>query len=464
MELDHAGWLWCGSDRGLFRVKLADLNAVADGKLAVVPAFVYGRSVGLEDFQFCDDSFPAAIAARSGQFWFASVKGAVVFDPAALTLNPEPPSVFIEAILRNSELLKDGTASALPAGVRRLEFQFVAPDLTDSDRVRYRFRLDGIGEDWSAANSARSAIYTNLPPGRYRFRVMACNADGVWNEQDANLAFSVAPFFWQTGWFPPLAVAVLAGLLILGSRWVELQRMQRRLRLLEQESMLERERTRIAQDLHDELGANLTSIGWFADRGRKYLMDPAEAGAEFEKIAATARESVQAMDGIVWALNQQNESLENFADYLSHFATEFFRPTPINCQLEIPLNFPDVKMSTAARHHLFLAVKEALNNVVRHSGADGVWIRVEYDDQRLTISVEDNGRGIGSHSGKPGEDGLANIRRRVASLQGTVSVESGPLQREEPSRPSGGVAARPGSPVSGGGTWVRFTVPFAGLK
>jgi signal transduction histidine kinase len=361
-------------------------------------------------------------------------------------------------VIRNGEPTEIRTSPSLPAGSRHLEFRFVAPELTDSGRVFYRCKLDGAGSEWSAASSARSAIYTNLPPGRYRFRVMACNADGVWNEEGATLAFSVEPFFWQTVWFPPLAVAGLAGLLVLGSRWVALHRLQRRLRVLEQEGMLERERTRIAQDIHDELGANLTSIGWFADRGRKHLADPAEVGAELEKIAATARESVQAMDGIVWALNQQNESLENFAVYLSHFANEFFRPTPISCQLEIPLQFPDIKMSTAARHHLLLAAKEALNNVVRHSGADVVWIRVKYADQRLTISVEDNGRGIGPHSMKPGEDGLTNIRRRVASLQGTVSVESGLLDRG-----SGG-DARPEGPVSGGGTWVRFTVPFAGLK
>lgn len=466
LQLDQAGWLWCGSDRGLFRVKLADLNAVADGKLAGLSAFTFGRSFGLSDFQFYDDSQPASLVARSGRFWFASVKGAVEFDPAALTCNPEPPSVFIQAMICNGEPTKVLSAPALPAGVRRLEFRFVAPDLSGADHVYYRCKLEGISSGWSAASPARVAIYTNLPPGRYRFQVEACNANGVWNEQGDSVAFTVAPFFWQTGWFPPLALACSAGLLVLGSRWVALHRLRRRLRVLEQEGALERERTRIAQDIHDELGANLTSISWFADRGRKHLTDPAVAGAELEKIAATARESVQAMDGIVWALNQQNESLEHFANYLSHFAGEFFRPTPISCQLEIPLQVPEIKMSTTARHHLFLGIKEALNNVVRHSGAKEVWIRVKCEDQRLTISVEDNGRGIGARLEKLGEDGLANIRRRMASLQGTVSVEDAPppVRTAASPPPSGGGESRPAESAGGRGTRVRFSVPFANLK
>lgn len=463
LQLDQAGWLWCGSDRGLFRVKQADLNEVADGKLAGLTAFTFGRSFGLSDFQFYDDSQPASLVARAGRFWFASVKGAVEFNPAALTCNPEPPSVFIESMICNGEPTRELSAPALPAGVRRLEFRFVAPDLSGADHVYYRCRLEGMGGAWSAASLARTAIYTNLPPGRYRFQVEACNANGVWNEQGDSVAFSVAPFFWQTGWFPPLVLVCSAGLLVLGSRWVALHRLRRRLRVLEQEGALERERTRIAQDIHDELGANLTSISWFADRGRKHLADPAVAGVELEKIAATARESVQAMDGIVWALNQQNESLEHFADYLSHFASEFFRPTPISCQLEIPLQIPEIKMSTIARHHLFLAIKEALNNVVRHSSASEVWIRVKCENQRLTILVEDNGRGIGVRLEKQGEDGLANIRRRMASLQGTVSVEDGPPVKTAAAPPGGG-GSRPAESAGGRGTQVRFSVPYASLK
>lgn len=451
LQLDQAGALWCGSDRGLFQVKLAELNAAADGKLAVVSAIHYGKSVGLADFQFCDDDQPASIVDRSGRFWFSSVKGAVVFRPDSITADSEPPSVFIESISRNGVLVDASAVSVLSAGVRRLEFRFVAPTLTGTENVRYRFKLGGVDEDWSASAPARVAVYHNPPPGLYRFQVIACNSDGVWNEKGASTAFTVSSFFWQTVGFRYLAIAVSVSLLVFIGRYVVVRRLRHRLRILKQEGELQMERTRIAQDIHDELGANLTSISWLADRGRKHQADPAVVGAELEKIAATARESVRAMDGIVWALNQHNESLENFTDYLSHFAHEFFRPTAITCQLEMPLRIPEIKMATAAKHHLFLAVKEALNNVLRHAEASEVWIRLNCGDGQLVISVEDNGKGLNLGAGKPGEDGLANIRSRIAAMNGILSITSGADTDGEAS-------------AAGRGTCLRFTVPLQDLK
>ena len=450
LMLDEAGWLWCGSSRGLFRAELLALNAAADRRQEKVPTFSHGRSDGLSDVQFNGDFQPAAFRTAAGRFWFASVKGAVLFSPNALTQNREPPTVAIEAMIQNGQPVNTPGDRTLAPGVQRLEFKFVAPDFSAPERVRYRHRLDGADADWSQVSPASSATYSNVPPGSHRFHVIACNADGVWNEQGASLAFVVTPFFWQTRWFPPVAAAALAGLLALVGRWVALRRLQHRIVLLEQETALEKERARIAQDIHDELGANLTSIGWLADRGKKHQSEPATVSAELEKIALTARESLTAMDAIVWALNPRNDSLENFADYISHFANEFFRPTTVRCRLDIPTQMPQQTMSTEARHHLFLAVKEALNNVARHSDANEVWIRLACAHEQLEISVEDNGRGITATSVGPGHDGLANMRRRLEALNGTVGVESGGVERGKNS----GVA----------GTRLRFTVPLVKLN
>ena len=465
--LDDGGWLWCGTSRGLFRAELHELDAAADGQTAFVPTISYGRSEGLSDFQFNGEFQPAAYRTVAGRFWFASVKGAVVFSPTTLPQNREPPNIFIEAMIQNGQPLKAAGESLLEAGVRHLEFRFTAPDLSAPERVRYRHRLDGAGAGWSSASPARVAIYTNVPPGNHRFQVIACNADGVWNEQGASLAFSVAPFFWQTRWFPPVAIAVLVGLLALGGRWVALRQLEHRIAVLEQERALERERARIAQDIHDELGANLTSIGWFADRGKKHQAEPAAVSAELEKIAMTARECLTAMDAIVWALNPRNDSLENFANYISHFANEFFRPTTIRCRLDIPPQLPEQVMSTEARHHLFLAVKEALNNIARHARASEVWIRLDCSDGRLALSVEDNGRGMKTTSAEPGQDGLANIRRRLEALDGTLIVESDSVGREgqaetatEAAAGSNGNACEFRRTPPATGTRLRFTVPL----
>ncbi len=429
--LDSSGWMWCGTSRGLFRVELHELNAYVEGKRTSLPTFSYGHSDGLNGFQFNGEFQPAALATRAGQFWFASVKGAVSFWPTAMKRNHEPPSIFIEGVRRNGESQPLQNDLELAAGVRILEFQFSAPEFDAPERVRYRHKLGGENADWSPPSAEAVATYTNVSPGAHRFRVIASNADGTWNEQGAGIALVVAPFFWQTWWFPPLAVAASIVLMALIVRWFALRRLQRRIEILEQQHALEQERGRIARDIHDELGANLTSIGWLADLGRKHISQPEAVTVDLEKIAVSARQSLTAMDAIVWALNPQNDSLEHFANYIAHFAGEFFQPTAIRCRLDIPADLPAHPMTTEARHHLFLALKEALNNVARHSGATELWIRLQLSETDLLVTISDNGRGLPLTGVQPGQDGLANIRERLAALGGNLRVESAPATGTE---------------------------------
>ncbi|MEO7676264.1 MAG: two-component regulator propeller domain-containing protein [Verrucomicrobiota bacterium] len=429
--IDGVGWLWFGTSRGLFRVELHELNAYVEGKRTWLQTFSYGHSDGLNGFQFNGEFQPAAMATRGGQFWFASVKGAVSFWPTAMKRNHEPPSIFIEAVRRNGESQPLHNDLKLAAGVQVLEFQFSAPEFDAPERVRYRHKLDGENTDWTPASVEASAVYTNVSPGPHQFRVIACNADGVWNEQGAGLALVVAPFFWQTWWFPPVAVAASVALLALIVRWFALRRLQRRIAILEQQHSLEQERGRIARDIHDELGANLTSIGWLADLGRKHISQPEAVTVDLEKIALNARQSLTAMDAIVWALNSQNDSLEHFANYIAHFANEFFKPTSIRCRLDIPADLPAHPMTTEARHHLFLAVKEALNNAARHSSATEIWIAMQLSETSLLISIRDNGCGLPATNSQPGQDGLANIRERLAALTGNLRVKSTPMSGAE---------------------------------
>jgi signal transduction histidine kinase len=196
------------------------------------------------------------------------------------------------------------------------------------------------------------------------------------------------------------------------------------LRKLEEINAVEKERARIAQDIHDELGANLTRIALLTEVGQKHRDQPNEVASDLSKISATARDAVRAMDAIVWAVNPRNDSLDHFANYVSQFAEEFFRPTSIRCRLDIPADLPEHSLSTEARHHLFLAVKEALNNVVRHSRATEVWLRVNMEKNDLTIAIADNGHGIHAvnHGGR--HDGLTNIQKRMENLGGSFEVAS----------------------------------------
>jgi signal transduction histidine kinase len=400
------------------------LNEVADGRRDKVQAINYGRSDGLGAFQFTGGFQPAACRSRDGTYWFSSVKGVVAFRSSEIMQYLEPPKILLKEILWDNHPLNLGTTPRLPPESRQLEFHFTTPVLGAPDRVRFRFKLEGLDNTWVENSRLRSAVYSGLRPGNYVFRVAACNPDGIWNEPGISFAFSIAPHFWQTNWFVAGLASLVAGALAFALRYAAVRRLERRLLVVEKQHAVEKERARIAQDIHDELGANLTSIGWLADVGRKVQSQPEVVLENLNKISSTARQSLTAMDAIVWALSPRNDSLDHFANYVAHYAEDFFRPTKIRCRMDIPPNLADRPMSTEARHHLFLALKEALNNVVKHSQATEVLVRLYSNAEELCLSVEDNGKGLPPNAAVEGQDGLVNIRNRVEGLGGCLTIEA----------------------------------------
>jgi signal transduction histidine kinase len=230
----------------------------------------------------------------------------------------------------------------------------------------------------------------------------------------------------------------LAGGLVWSARRATLRRLSRRLKMVEQQHALERERARISQDIHDELGANLTTIGLLADMGNRHKSNPQALTCDLAQISDTARGTATAMDAIVWALNPRNDSLDHFANYVGQFTKDFFRPTEIRTRLDLPANLPAQPMSANLRHNLFLSVKEALNNVVRHAEASEVRLSLQVKDGALLLTVEDNGKGLPAAPPSDAQDGLASMRARIASLGGNLAIHSAP----------------------GTGTRLDFTVPL----
>lgn len=194
----------------------------------------------------------------------------------------------------------------------------------------------------------------------------------------------------------------------------------RLVRLLE----LERLRTSIATDLHDELGTRLTRIGLLSELVERQTGEQHPAKSEIAQISAMTHEMVRTMDEIVWAVNPRNDTLEDLANYIFHFAQEFFRHAPVRCRLDIPANLPPLRLTTELRHNVFLAVKEALNNVVKHAQALNVRVTLRLDGTVLSIVVQDDGQGFHHDSQRPGGNGLRNMQQRLESIGGRVKVES----------------------------------------
>ena len=350
-----------------------------------------------------------------------------------------PPPVRIEEILVDGTRVPGGTGAPAEVLVRpgqeQLEIQFTALSFTAPEKVRFRYQLEGFDPNWVKAGGERRARYTKLPPGNYRFHVIACNNDGVWNETGAALALIVKPSVWRTWWF--LGAAALGAAAVVGGtvRFTTKRRMQRKLDRLRQRHAVEQERTRIARDMHDEIGAKLTKISFLSELAKRDLSHPPVAAAQIDQMSDTARDLIRALDEIVWAVNPKNDTLENLANYICRHAGDYFQHTDVQCQFEIPLQVPDHSLSTDARHNLFLAVKEALHNALKHSGATEVRVRIEVLDRTLVVTLTDNGGGFAAQAaaaGPPGGrrigNGLANMRQRLEAIGGHSAITSEPGQ------------------------------------
>ncbi len=458
---DEAGRLWLGSNRGIACVSKGEVDEVAAGRIAAVSPQVYTRAEGVPSEECTGGYYPAGLRSKSGRLCFSTLKGVVVADPRSQAAEPPPPAAVLEETMidgavaevsrslaagRERELAKPGAAAGRPEiriarGKHRLEFRFTAMNFSSPEQVRFRYRLEPLDAGWVEAGGRRTAFYNYVPPGQYQFRVIAGNSGGTWNEDGASLLLIVLPHFWQTWWF--LGLASLGLLASVGGavRIVEKRKHQRRLKLLEQERALEHERARIAQDLHDDLGSSLTRISLLGDLARSEKDNPSQVEAHAQKISQTAGQSVRALEEIVWALRPGSDSLQSLVEYIAHVANELFEGDSARCRLDLPQDLPARSLPPEVRHNIFLVVKEALTNALKHAYAREVRVQAKASAGTLTIVVQDDGRGFDAQAlaPTPGKrHGLGNMRRRAEDMGGTLEVTSAP----------------------GSGTTVRLTVSF----
>jgi signal transduction histidine kinase len=269
------------------------------------------------------------------------------------------------------------------------------------------------------------ADYSYLPPGQYRFRIQAVTETGERTGEILSLPITVSSPFWQTTWFRGSVLVLLVGALVAAVRYVTWRKMQMQLELLNQQRAVEMERSRIARDIHDDLGANLTQIALLSELAQTDLDQPGQAQSHLEQIFRTAGAVARQLDEIVWAITPANDTLEEFASFVSKFAQDYLRVAGIRCRLEVPESLPKHPMSSAQRHDLFLAAKEALHNVVKHAHADEVWLRLKIDKNVLALEIEDNGKGLGERGGAFARGhGLANMQNRLRHVDGTFEQQS----------------------------------------
>jgi signal transduction histidine kinase len=305
----------------------------------------------------------------------------------------------------------------------QIQVGFVGLDFSAGERLRYQYRLEGGGsEAWSPPAGDRSVNFAHLAPGRYRFSVRAIDSDGQGSEKPATVSFVVLPPIWQRGWF--LAVVAAAALALVTA----IHRLRVR-RLLE----IERVRTRIASDLHDDMGASLSRIALQSELARRpEVLDPAGSERILADIGESARTLVDSMSDIVWSIDPRRDDLASLTSRLRQFALGILEPLGASFQMEVPEGAARVRLTPEQRRHLYLILKEAINNIAKHAACRRAFLTLRMERGHLLAEVTDDGRGFEDATGAPvtvasqGGHGLQSIRARAEQIGGMLAVSSAP--------------------------------------
>jgi signal transduction histidine kinase/ligand-binding sensor domain-containing protein len=426
---DRQGRLWLGTHEGICCVKKSALEAYADGKADTID--VVQHLNGLTTLRCSDGYQPACWSALDGRLWFTTASGVVSVNPDELAVNSLPPPVAIEELNVDGKTIPlDNGKVIVPPGHEQFQFRFTALSFNAPEQARFRYRIDGLDNGWVEADTRRTADYGHLPPNNYCFRVIACNSDGVWNRVGATLQFTVLPHFYETRLFIVLMSVLVLGSVAIAVRTAATRKYRQALARLAQQHAIEQDRSRIAKDIHDDIGAGLTQITLLSELGRR---EPVQAGAQLERISDAARDLTRAMDEIVWAVDPQRDTLASLIDYISAYAEDFLRSAGLRCRMDFPAVVPTMQIEAELRYNLFLALKETLNNVVKHAKATEVQLHLRLDSKSFTLIVEDNGHGFEAKNGeKNGLSvdrlnsglGLPNLKQRLEAIGGNCSMES----------------------------------------
>jgi len=428
---DLTGNLWCGSSAGLIRISKFEIRDFIQGKRRTVFCRSYGKADGLPTAEFTFGSQPGACRDFSGDLWFPSIKGVIHVKPADLKPNPHIPNVVIESVLIDGEqYFTNSIRLGVPEKIivspskRRVEIYFTSLNLRSPEKAGFKYKLEGLDTDWTDGGNARSVRYNNLPPGSYKFTVTARNEDGMWNEKGASLAIVVEPPFYRTAWFILSSSLFVIGIIAFTVHRISTRKLQRQIEIMRQKEALEKERARIARDLHDQLGATLTQIALLGELAEADKNLPDEVETHARQITQTARETTRVLDEIVWAVNPSNDTLESLANYICKYAQEYLSSANIGFRNEIPSDLPDIPLPPEVRHNLYLAVKEAITNIARHSKASLAALRLEINGDKLVIEIRDNGIGISDLNAVKSKkrSGLLNMETRIRDIGGEFYI------------------------------------------
>ncbi|OQP51338.1 hypothetical protein A4H97_27560 [Niastella yeongjuensis] len=409
---DEQGFLWLSTNKGICRfTPPASLKEVGRSSFTA-----YLVEDGLQSNEFNTGAYHKA---ANGMLLFGGIKGLTFFQPGQIALASQPAHVVITQVMVNNQPLGNDTGIAykkflrLPYRQNEVSFSFAALDFVSPRRFNYYYQLSGHDNQWIDAGNRNYVAYTNLPPGRYAFKVKAAQQPFD-NSPVTTLSIQIDPPYWRTAWFILLCVLLLVGILYAVYRY----RINQLLRL-------QKVRNRIATDLHDDIGTTLTNISILSELSKKSVLQKEDASTFLDRIAEEVHNSSQALDDIVWSINTRNDTLAQTVARMRRYAAEVFDAANICYYLQLDEQFERYKLNMEQRRDCFLIFKETINNIYKHANAKQVQIKVWIEKGHLHMSINDDGKGFDTNT-VTHRNGIKNIHNRAEKWKGRITLKSVP--------------------------------------
>jgi signal transduction histidine kinase/ligand-binding sensor domain-containing protein len=426
---DEKNNFWISCNKGIYRVSRAELEDFAAGKLTKINSVAYGRDDGMLNTEANGGRQPAGIKAADGQLWFPTQEGVAIVNPKEVPFNPNSPSILIEDVLIDREEIDFHDGISFQANGNNLEIRYTGVSFIKPEQVRFRYRIEGLGEDWTDVGTIRDVYFPSLPAGDYVFHVIGANSDGIWNEDGARLKIRVLAPFWKTTWFISITslLAVFMIFMIFKLRERELKRRQ----IVQQEfarkllESQEQERKRIASEMHDSLGQYLLAIKNWALFGLNSIPEKDAAREYLTEVSDTSSLAIEEVREIAHNLRPYQLERLGLTNTLEYMLKSFNHSSTIIFNYEIE-NI-DGFLSKDDEIIFYRIVQECINNIIKHSGAENVWLAVRLKENVLEFICRDNGRGFDFEAAKNSSKsglGLNGIAERVKILKGDYRIES----------------------------------------
>lgn len=415
---NFVNYLYCDKDNNIWACTPSGLDKVK----IVKDHFLVENITRSNNFYF---PIYSVQQTRSGTFWIQSSSGILIYNPAREPMSGWKPQLsFSNFIFSKSGQLPIPPRGQLKYFQNNLVFQLSAPTFIDEKQTRFSYLLQGSGqENWSEPSTDASVNFVNLPPGSYTLKAKAIFLHGLYPNAESSYSFTILPPWWQTWWFKLLSGLLLLTFSLLVLRYYIKRKLELQRAMLEKRRAIEKERTRIATDMHDDLGAGLSQIKFLSESIGMKKQQHLPFEEEISNIRIFSVDMIDKMGEIVWALNEKNDTLSDLLSYTRSYAAEYLEQNGISCHVEEPDVIPQDYVSSEFRRNIYLTVKETLHNIVKHAQATEVIITITISNS-LNIEIKDNGIGIDIAKSRSNGNGLINMNNRIQELKGRFEIIS----------------------------------------